>query len=125
MTRAYVDFSHVSEKHREIDKRLYNWAAWCVVHGGRFVQPMFRNYRSDESFDDVHAQQKPLPIDPSDALKIERAVVMLPESHKLATVWFYRIKTQPMRACKALGVSRAGLAELIGDARQILLNRNV
>ena len=125
MSRIYVDFNHVAEKHRAIDGRLINWSRWAVVHGARFIQPCFRGYRSDESFDDVHAQQKPLPIDPSDALKIERAVVMLPESHKLATVWFYRIKTQPMRACKALGVSRAGLAELIGDSRQMLLNRGV
>lgn len=125
MTRIYVDFNHVAEKHRAIDGRLINWSRWAVVHGARFVQPCFRNYRANENLDDVQGQQKPLPIDPSDALKIERAVVMLPESHKLATVWFYRIKTQPMRACKALGVSRAGLAELIGDSRQILLNRNV
>lgn len=123
MAREYVDFNAVLEKHRPIDKRLCNWAAWAVVHGGRFVQPMFRQYRADESFDDVHAQQKPMPIDPADALRIERAVVALPEPQKLAAVWFYRIKTQPMKACKALGVSRAGLAELIGTSRQILIDR--
>ena len=119
----YVDFNAIEEKHRAIDKRLCNWAAWAVVHGSRFVSPMFRQYRSDESFDDVHDQQRPLPIDVSDALKIERAVVQLPENHKLATVWFYRIKCQPVRACKAIGVTRDGLAGLVRDSRSMLINR--
>ena len=119
----YVDFNAVEDKHRAIDARLHNWSRWAVVHGSRFIQPMFRAYRSDESFDDVHDQQRPLPIDATDALKIERAVVQLPEPHKLATVWFYRIKCQPVKACKALGVSRDGLAGLIRDSRTMLINR--
>lgn len=88
---------------------------------------MFKFYRAD-NFDDergAHAIDRPPPIDPSDALKIEKAVVQLPEKHKLATVWFYRIKCQPVKACKALGVSRLGLAGLIHDARAMLVNRGM
>lgn len=121
----YVDFHQIDEKHRAIDARLSNWARWCVVHGSRFVQPMFRYYRPD-NFDDErggHDVQTPDPIDPVDALKIERAVVQLPENHKLATVWFYRIKCQPVRACRAIGVTRDGLAGLVRDSRSMLINR--
>ena len=123
--RQYANLDEVKQEHRAIDRRLANWAAWCVVHGSRFIQPCFRGYRSDESFDDVHAQQRPLPIDPTDALKIEKAVVALPEKHKLSLVWFYRVKCQPVKACKVLGVTRLGLAGLIHDARAMLLNRKV
>lgn len=123
MTR-YANLDEVALEHRVIDTRLHNWSRWAVVHGARFIQPMFKGYRADESFDDVQGQQRPLPIDANDALRIEKAVVQLPERHKLATVWFYRVKCQPVKACKAIGVSRLGLAELLHDARAILVNRN-
>ena len=122
--RQYANLDEVKQEHRAIDARLANWSRWAVVHGSRFIQPCFRGYRSDESFDDVHAQQRPLPIDASDALKIEKAVVQLPEKHKLSLVWFYRIRCKPVKACKALGVTRLGLAGLIHDARAMLINRN-
>lgn len=120
---VYVDFNAVEEKHRAIDQRLRNWAAWATVHSSRFVQPMFAGYRPDESFDDVYNQQRPLPIDGKDAMLIEKAVCLLPENHRWATVWCYRIKSNPLKVCKALGVSREGLASLIRDSRTMLNNR--
>lgn len=121
----YVDFSSVEPKHREIDGRLVNWSRWATVHARGFVQPMFKMYRPD-NFDDDRGSydfDRPAPIDSADALLIEKAVCKLPEGHKLATVWFYRVRVQPVRACKALGVSRGGLAQLIRDSRQMLVNR--
>ena len=116
----YVDFNYVRPEHRQIDGQLINWARWSATHGTRFVQPMFRHYRADESFDDIQGQQRPLPIDPTDALKIERAICKLPENHRRATIWFYRIKVKPVYVCRALGVTRSGLGELITDSRQKL-----
>lgn len=86
---------------------------------------MFRLYRPDEFGEDRGGidTDRPPPIDTADAVVIEKAVCKLPDSHKLATVWFYRIRVQPVRACKALGVSRGGLAELIRGAREMLVNR--
>lgn len=121
----YVDFNSVDPKHRAIDGRLCNWSRWATVHSRGFVQPMFRLYRPDEFGEDRGGidTDRPPPIDTADAVVIEKAVCKLPDNHKLATVWFYRVRVQPIRACKALGVSRSGLAELIRDARQMLVNR--
>lgn len=122
---SYTDFSVVDIGHKVIDARLTNWARWCRPAGSSFIQPMFRGYRADESFDDVNAQQKPLPIDVRDAVKVEKGVSGLPDNHRYATIWAYRVRTQPVKLCKELGVSREGLGILIRDSRQLLLNRNV
>lgn len=118
----YVDFNSVAPEHRQIDARLINWARWATVHAKSAVQPMSRFYRPD-NFDDDRGSydlDRPAHIDAQDAAFIERAVCKLPEINKLATVWFYRIRVRPVAACKAIGVSRDGLAGLIQGARSIL-----
>jgi len=123
--RKYADLSYVPPEQRDLDKRLVNWAKWANVYGGRFVQPMFKLYRPTENEAEGHAHSGSIPVDSSDALKIEKGVVQLPEKHKWAVYWAYRSKCNPTRACKVIGVSRDGLAALIQDGRQMLLNRQV
>lgn len=123
MPAMYVDFNTVDPKHHAIDERARNWAAWCVTNSRSSVQPCFRLYRSDEHWDHSQDQQRPLPIDPIDAQKIEKAVSKLPDKHRTAIRWCYIIRSQPIRMCKLLGVSRRGLADLIWESRVMLLNR--
>lgn len=118
----YIDFNHVAKEHRAIDARLHNWARWAAVHSRAAVQPMFRYYRPDNFGDDrgSYDTDRPVPVDPQDAAVVEGAVCKLPDDRKLATIWFYRIRTKPAHACKAIGVNRDGLAWLINDARGML-----
>lgn len=122
---TYVDFNHVDEKHRAIDGRLVNWARWCVTNHRSFIQPMFRLYRSAEVWDHEKNQQKPQPIDPMDAQRIEKAVSVLPDGHRLAIRWCYIVRCRTVQVCKAIGVSRDGLVGLIAEGRQMLVNRRV
>lgn len=121
----FIDFSYVEEKHRAIDLRLVNWSRWSTPRGASFIQPMFKGYRPDESMDDIQAQQRPLPIDPKDAARVEKGVCALPEKNREATVWAYRIGIRPLVMCRHLGVNKEGLALLIRDARTMLINRGV
>lgn len=119
----YVDFNHVDQKHAEIHKRLENWARWCVTNTRGFVSPIFRLYRATEVWDHEQGQLLPPPIDPMDAQRMEKAVSKLPEKHRDAIRWCYIVRAQPVRMCRALGVSKAGLVDMIHEGRTMLVNR--
>lgn len=121
---TYADFNHVDPKHAVIDGRLINWARWAVTNTRSFVQPCFRLYRSEEHWDEER-MQKPDPIDPIDAMKMEKGVRSLPEKHATSIRWCYIDRTKPVRLCRALGVNQLGLADLIWQGRVMLLNRRV
>ena len=124
--RRYADLTTIPPQQRGIDLRLVNWARWARVYQSRFVAPMFRLYRPENNEAEGYTHEdKPPPIDPSDAIKVEKGVVQLPDAHKAAVFWFYRIGTRPTAACRAIGVSREGLASLIVDGRQMLVNRGI
>lgn len=122
-TKNYVDFSVVEPKHAAIDGRLINWARWSHHRTGSPVSPMFRLYRSTE----VHAgHDAPAnPVDAMDAQLIQKAVSRLPTDHRLAISWAYIKRNNPGNTARALGLSMAGLAQMVRDGRQMLCNRGV
>lgn len=115
-----VDFSRVEEKHRAIHDRLVNWSRWCVSRGGRDVHPMFRGFKSAQHWEAIPTAD---PVDSLDAVAIEKAVQKLPEPHRFAVRWCYVYGSSPRKACQQAGVSKEGLALLIRDGRQMLVNR--
>lgn len=62
-------------------------------------------------------------VDKLDAQRIAKAVAHLPELHRHGLQWHYVRPIAPLRMCKALGLTRDGLAQLVVDARQMLVNR--
>lgn len=121
--RSYVDFNYVEPKHAEIDQRLVNWARWFADRDGRFQSPMFRMYRSTDVW--RHQQGEVKPVDGADAARLQIAVTKLPEVHRLALSWAYIRRDNPRRAAAELGHTLEGLAHLIRDGRQMLVNRGV
>lgn len=120
MKREPVDFFAVEYKHLAIHGRLENWSRWCRNGPAKHVQPMFRLYRST----DVWAQHEPaIPVDSLDAAKMQKAVVKLPRPNSGAICWYYLKPVDPRRAAKTAGTTIAGLALLVRDARQMLLNK--
>lgn len=115
-----VDFSRVEERHRAIHDRLVNWSRWCVSRGGRDVHPMFRGFKSAQHWEAIPTAD---PVDSLDAVAIEKAVQKLPEPHRFAVRWCYVYGSSPRKACQQAGVSKEGLALLIRDGRQMLVNR--
>ena len=116
-----VDFHHVAPQHEEIDARLRNWARWCNGKPESGVTPMFRAYRSTDVWaaPDVSA-----PIDKLDAARIGKAVIDLPGYHRAATQWHYVKPVAPGKAARQIGVTLQALAQLVQDARTILINRH-
>ncbi|MCD2163515.1 hypothetical protein [Comamonas koreensis] len=125
--RGYVDFTQVLPQHRPMDVRLANWGRWCHGPMRRDVSPMFRGMPREPQLrqpGDVPAEL----MDPMDAAKVAKAVAGLPEKHRAVLNWCYVLdprskEASPARASKKLGTSLQGLADLLRDARQMLINR--
>jgi len=62
-------------------------------------------------------------VDRIDAMRIAKAVAALPVPHRSAVNWAYVRPVSPRRACQAIGTTMEGLALLLRDGRQMLLNR--
>jgi|GEM_PF-655266 len=128
--RGYVDLSGVLPQHRAIDARLIKWGRWCHGPVRRNVCPMFRDMPPQPQLrrpGDAPPELRD-PMDPMDAAKLAKAVAQLPEKHRAALNWCYVIdpdskEASPSRAIKKLGTSFQGLADLLRDARQMLINR--
>lgn len=126
MKRDSIDFHEVRAEHVAIDLRLVNWARWASGgRGGAATSPMFRLYRSSDARQN-YAQETGVMVDRMDAQAIEKAVCALPEKHRDAIRWSYVYcyrGASVQRACQALAVNGIGLAELVHDGRQMLVNR--
>lgn len=85
---------------------------------------MFRLYRVEaRSREQYGVLTGFAPVDSRDAAQIAKAVTALPEQHRLAINWHYVKPIGPLRMARALGVTREGLAHLVRDGRQMLINR--
>lgn len=116
--RAFVDFGHVPPEHADIDKRLHNWARWCIGGGGRGTHPMFASFRSSETWvaSDTH-----VPVDPFDAQCLENAVNRLAHRQAAAVRWAYVYPSvSPRKVAVALACSLDLLREALDQARSVL-----
>ena len=123
MMRDAIDFHAVEEKHYAIHDRLMNWARWCNGTGAPSESPMFRLYRSSARAKADYMASSGISVDQSDAARIAKAVIALPDVHRSAINWNYVKPVSPARACRAIGTSMTGLALLVRDGRQMLVNR--
>ena len=122
----HVDFHLVPAHQFEMDARLRNWGTWCNSRTAiASSSPMFRlsppsivsrrEYQSSSRAGDA--------VDRSDAVCIARAVTALPYPQATALNWYYVKPVAPRRAAESLGLSYEGLAALVIEARQALINR--
>lgn len=121
--RGYVDLNAVLPQHRQIDVRLANWGRWSFGPTRQNVSPMFRGMPREPQLRNAGASMLEL-IDGQDATKLAKAIGALPETHRAALNWCYVCPSAPKRICQKLGTSFQGLANLLRDARQMLINRN-
>ena len=121
-TRESVDFSHVSDEHLEIDKRLRNWARWVKVrpHGWQ-THAMWRNARTSRQWD--IAPHMPSITNTLDAVVIEKAVSALPDKWRDAVRWSYVHCSNPADMAQKMGLSKQGLADAVVHGRNMLINR--
>ena len=118
-----VDFSLVPHHQREIDARLANWAKWSYGRAGATASPMFRLYRSSDAAQQYGAQTAEK-VDAIDAQRMQKAITALPAKHRQALSWAYIKRTNPRKAAASLGLTMQELADMVTDARQMLINRH-
>jgi DNA-directed RNA polymerase specialized sigma24 family protein len=122
-TRTAIDFHAVEEKHHDIHARLQNWAIWCNGSSGTATSPMFRLYRAPARARGAEHTWSSVPVDGMDAQRIAKAIGHLPEPHRRALHWSYIKPINPRRAAADQGTTLEGLALLVRDGRQMLVNR--
>lgn len=118
----WVDYFSVRPEHEAIDARLQSWARWVRVrpHGWQ-TAPMFRQYRSHAW--QWHERVPRTPVNVLEAVEMEKAVSALPDKHRAAIRFCYVWCGSPGAFARVLGVSKAGLLQLIEEGRQMLVNR--
>lgn len=115
-----IDLHHIAPQHAAIDERLKNWARWSRDRGGGYVHPMFRGYRPDNFEREPPGQG----VDQLDATAMQKVVVQLPEKHRLALAWCYiHPYISPGKTARLLAVSMRGLADMLFEARCMVINR--
>ena len=124
-TKTEIDFHAVEAKHAAIHDRLLNWARWCNGSGGPSQSPMFRLFVSPARARAGEVAHFSIPVDKSDAIRIAKAVIALPDGHRAAVQWAYVKPVSPRRAASNIGTTLTGLALLVRDGRQMLVNRGV
>lgn len=125
--RLRVDFASVPPSQWQIHDRLTNWARWCRGRQGQFGDagsPMFELFKSD-NWGRAYGEETSLPIDSMDAQRVAKGVYALPYKHRKAIHWCYIKPRDAMRKARELAVSLEGLAELVREARTMLVNRGV
>lgn len=118
--RDSIDFHHVPPHQKAMDERLINWARYVRDRPVMWTQPMFRGYKSSE----VWLHEAVVPVDQLDGHRLEKAVSALPEKHRAAVRWAYIYRAHPRRMCRLLACTEQGLADLIVDGRQMVINRS-
>lgn len=118
-----IDFHAVEPHQREMDRRLHNWARWCRGSTAPMTSPMFRMTPPPPRVRGEMAYLQADTVDRMDAQKVAKEVASLPQSHRAAINWHYVKPVSPKRACQAIGCTMDGLAKLVRDGRQMLINR--
>lgn len=121
--KSEPDFHQVEAKHHDIHARLVNWARWCNGSFSTTVSPMFGMVRSAAQARGAEHAWATISVDGLDAQRIAKAVTHLPEPHRRALAWSYIKPINPRRAAREQGTTIEGLALLVRDGRQMLVNR--
>jgi hypothetical protein len=110
-----TDIHYIPRHQTEVHQELVNWAMTVADGRESKVSPMFAQYRS-------HAWQWHEPefrptCFPLRGWETNEKVKRLPELYRKAIKWFYLERSAPHKKQRELGVSLAGLNELVIMAR--------
>ena len=117
------DFHFVPEDQRAIDLRLVNWADYVRVKFPSWVGPIWKLGRSGGR--QWHQPEFRPACDTLDGHEIEKAVAKLPPIHRSTLRWAYVYRGGEIQFRKKVGLTREGLAQVLNDARRMLINRGV
>jgi DNA-directed RNA polymerase specialized sigma24 family protein len=84
---------------------------------------MFRLYQTPARARGGEVVTGGMSVDTGDASKVAKAVTALPPPHRAAINWHYVKPVSPRRAAASIGTTLEGLALLVRDGRQMLMNR--
>jgi DNA-directed RNA polymerase specialized sigma24 family protein len=121
--RGSVDFASVPPSQWKMHDRLENWRRWARGSQGQSGggSPMFDLYRSSEARRE-YGEETTVPVDKEDAIKVAKAVGHLPPKKRAAIHWSYLHPRNPVGKARELGVELHELAQLVKDARTLLIS---
>lgn len=117
------DFHAVPQDQRAIDARLTNWADYVRVKFPSWVGPIWKLGKSNGR--QWHQPEFRPSCDTLDGHKVEIAVSNLPPVHREVLRWAYVHRGGEIQFRKKVGLTREGLAQVLNDARRMLINRRV
>lgn len=123
MKREAIDFFLVADRHLVIHDRLTNWARYVAVRQIQHQASIWRMGKSNGR--QWHQPELSVPVNQLDGHKMEKAVADLPDMHRDALRWSYVYRINPSHMRRYLGVTDAGLYQLVKDGRNMLVNRAV
>lgn len=123
--RPLVDFASVPPSQWALHDRLENWARWARGGSGESARmesatPMFRLFQSSEA-KRTYGEATTVPVDRDDAMKLAKAIGHLPMQKRKAIHWYYLAPRDPAGKAGELGIEVQRLADLVKDARAMLL----
>lgn len=122
--RPLVCFATIPPSQWSMHDRLQNWAKWArgsQKQSGVAGSPMFNLFRSSEA-KRAYGEETTVPIDQEDAIRIAKAVGRLPPQKRKATHWYYlQGGKHPAGMAREMGVEVQRLADLVRDARTVLM----
>jgi hypothetical protein len=124
--KHHVDFSAIPEHQADMDRRLQNWAA--AQRGGDKQSgksaPIFALFKSSDARRE-YGTATAVPVDRSDAIRVSKGVLALPDKHRSAIDWYYLHPRNPMAKARELALTLQALAEHVTEGRDMLINRGV
>lgn len=120
---VYIDFHAVPQHHIAIHERLVNWGRWLNPPETPSVAPGFSLYRSSAQARGAESSWSAIGIDGGDAARINSLVQTLPVQIRAAIAWCYVKPINPRAAARDIGVTLDGLADLLREGRQRVLQQ--
>ena len=120
MKSGAVDFHRVEPQHLLIHDMLLNWACWVSARPQSYINPMFRQYRSNSW--QWHTPERLETCDIIQAQELEKLMRHLPMLQREAIRWSYVVRCSPTHARRALACTYPDLGQYVRDGRQMLCN---
>ena len=133
MKREHSEFSYVPARHDEmyrihdrhlaIHDRLVNWARYVSGRRGAWTtQPIFLLAKSSRQWEispEIRTE-----IDTLDGHLVEKTISSLPSKNRTCIRWWYVFPfIYENKIRRGLGCTKAGLCDLVHDARDMVNNR--
>lgn len=104
----------------DLHARIENWRNWVIDRPNyRHTHSIEGRYRSPQCWEPVGPS---VVVDIWDAIAVEKAIVRLPEAHRIVVIGHHLYRADPRAICRRAGVNWHGFDEHLRRAETMLRN---